>query len=116
MLHRSSAAIAVCLALLGAATGCEKTDHDNIDKWTHTQKGPEKLKNTFVDETLDADLSAHAAANMLRTGKEGDVRAGFESMSAPRREAVIGKLAPRLWDLARVEKPTDNARGDQIGA
>ena len=27
--------------------GCEKTDHENIDKWTHTEKGPDKLKKAL---------------------------------------------------------------------
>lgn len=117
MFHRSSAiaAIAAACALAGASA-CEKTDHDNIDKWTHTQKGPDKLKAAFLDESLDPDLSAHAATNMLKTGKDGDVRAGFETLSASRRTQVIAKLAPRLWELARVERETDLPRGDQIGA
>jgi hypothetical protein len=115
MLHRSSAAIlAITLSL--ALPACEKTDHDTIDKWSHTQKGPEKLKKTFLDESLDADLSAHAAANLLKTGKDTDVRAGFDTMSQPRRSAVIAKLAPRLWTVARVEKELDLPNGDQIGA
>ena len=31
--------IALALVLV---TGCEKATHDNIDKWGHTQKGPDK--------------------------------------------------------------------------
>jgi hypothetical protein len=53
---------------------------------------------------------------MMRTNKGDDVKAGFDTMGQARREAVVGKLAPRLWALARVEKSTDNARGDQIAA
>lgn len=94
----------VTSALALGLGGCEKTDHENIDKWTRTQKGPGKLKKAFSDEGLDADLSAHAAANMIRMGNDNEVRDGFEQMSAARRGQVIEKLSPRLWDLARIEK------------
>ena len=40
----------VLIALVLVA-GCEKTNHDNIDKWTHTEKGPGKLKKAFSDES-----------------------------------------------------------------
>ena len=87
-----------------AAVGCDKVSDENLDKWTHTEKGPDKLKNAFADESIDADLSAHAGANMLKKNMDSDVRQELEAMSAPRRAAVIGKLAPRLWQLARVER------------
>lgn len=87
-----------------AAVGCDKVSDENLDKWTHTEKGPDKLKNAFADESIDADLSAHAGANMIKKNMDGDVRSALESMSAPRRAAVVGKLAPRLWELARVER------------
>jgi hypothetical protein len=86
-----------------AVAGCEKTDHDTIDKWTHTEKGADKLKKTLADESIDADLSAHAAANMIKKGADPEVRAAFETMSAPRRTEVVGKLSKRLWDIARVD-------------
>src|SRR5262249_6164049 len=41
--------IAVVAFTFGAATlalgaaGCEKLDHENIDKWSHTSKGPARL-------------------------------------------------------------------------
>lgn len=94
----------IAVMSLGLFGGCEKTDHESIDKWTRTEKGPGKLKKAVRDEGLDPDLSAHAAANMIRMGKDPDVRAAFEEMSPPRRVQVISKLAPRLWDLARIEK------------
>jgi hypothetical protein len=91
-------------------SGCEKTNDENIDKWTHTEKGPAKLKKAFSDEGLDASLSAHAAANMIKKGDDPDVRAGFETMSQSRRVEVVAKLAPRLWEMARIEN--DNALPD----
>ncbi|HUJ61525.1 MAG TPA: HEAT repeat domain-containing protein [Kofleriaceae bacterium] len=84
-------------------TGCEKTNHENLDKWMHTEQGPGKLKKALADESLDPDLSAHAATNMIKTGHDIDVRAELDQMPGPRRTAVVGKLAPRLWEMARIE-------------
>src|SRR5262249_47495495 len=90
------------IAIFSLVIGCEKTDHDAIDKWTHTEKGPDKLRKALSDESIDPDLSAHAAVNLLRTGKDRDAMAGFDTMSTGRRTEVVGKLAPRLWEVARV--------------
>lgn len=84
-------------------TGCEKTDHGNIDKWLSTQKGATKLKKALTDPGIDPDLSAHAGANLVKRGADPEVRAAFETMEPARRSQVIGKLAPRLWEQARVE-------------
>jgi len=99
---------------LGLSTGCEKTNHENIDKWTRTSKGPGKLEKALRDEGLDPDLSAHAAANMIRMGKDPDVRAAFDEMSQPRRVQVVAKLAPRMWDLARIDREDALPGGGQI--
>lgn len=93
--------------------GCEKTDHDAIDKWPRTEKGPGKLKKTLEDEGIDPDLSAHAAVNLIKPplSQETDVKNAIERMSSGRRQQVIDKLAPRLWEVARVEddkKPANN--------
>ena len=107
--------IAVVTSALGLA-GCEKTNHENIDKWTRTEKGPGKLRKALADEGLDADLSAHAGANMIRMQNDPEVREVLESMSPGRRVAVIEKLAPRLWDVARIEKEQDLPGSPQIMA
>lgn len=104
----------VLIALLVA--GCEKTNHDNIDKWTHTEKGPGKLKKAVADESLDADLSAHAAANLIKMGKDPEVKQILDQMGPPRRQAVIAKLAPRLWEIARVEGDMQMPRPIQVSA
>jgi hypothetical protein len=106
----------VALLASGLSTGCEKTNHENIDKWTRTEKGPGKLKKAVKDEGVDPDLAAHAAANMIRMGNDPDVRAAFEEMSQPRRVQVISKLAPRLWDLARIEREDSLPGSGQIVA
>ena len=91
--------------VLVLAIGCEKTDHDTIDKWTRTEKGPGKLRNAVEDEGLDPDLSAHAAANMIKPplSKETEVKELLEKMTPGRRQQVLEKLAPRLWNIARIE-------------
>lgn len=85
------------------ALGCEKPTHENIEKWAATKKGPGKLRSAFLDDGLDADLSAHAAAVMIKTGRDNDVKTELEHMNPSRRTAVIGALAPRLWETARIE-------------
>jgi len=85
-------------------TGCsDKTTHENIDKWRTTQKGAGKLAAALADESIDADLSAHAAANMIKSSRDTDVRAALDQMNAGRRAKVIAALAPRLWEMARIE-------------
>lgn len=104
----------VLIALLVA--GCEKTNHDNIDKWTHTEKGPGKLKKALSDESIDPDLSAHAAANLIKMGKDPEVRQILDQMGQARRQAVVGKLAPRLWEIARIEGDLQMPRPIQVTA
>lgn len=100
-------ALTIALALLvgTAGTGCEKPSHENIDKWVTTKKGPDKLKDTLLNDGVDADLSAHAAAAMIqkRPPMDADVRSALDKMNEGRRVQVLAKLVPRLWDIARVE-------------
>lgn len=104
------------IAIVLAFTACEKTDHDSIDKWVSTEKGPGKLKKAVEDEGLDADLSAHAAANLIKppSSQELDVKNAIERMSPGRRHDVVGKLIPRLWEFARVENEKKPANNTQI--
>ncbi len=99
-----------------AAAGCDKVNDENLDKWTHTEKGPDKLKRAFADESIEPDLAAHAGANLVKKGMEGDVRGELDTMSPGRRVQVVGKLAPRLWDLARVEREEVLPDAGQIAA
>jgi hypothetical protein len=112
---RVTAALAISLGLL-AAPGCEKTTHENIDKWMTTQKGPSKLKSALADSELEPDLSAHAAENMLRRNQEADVKEAFARMTPERAAAVMGMLAPRLWNRARVEGDDTAPQTQQIVA
>ncbi|MDB4959192.1 MAG: hypothetical protein JWO36_6761 [Myxococcales bacterium] len=91
-------------ASLTFSMGCgDKPTHPNIDKWMNTEKGPGKLKKALLDDSIDADLSAHAAANMIKKGRDPEVREAFDQMITGRRTEVIAKLAPRLWEIARIE-------------
>jgi hypothetical protein len=95
--------VPIVLITFTCVMGCEKPSHENIEKWASTKKGPGKLKDAFLDRSLDADLSAHAAAVMVKTGRDSEVKSELEQMSDDRRKPVIAALAPRLWDIARIE-------------
>src|SRR6185295_1831195 len=61
-------------------------------------------------------LSAHAAANLIKRGDDRDVYGVLEAMTPGRRSAVIAKLAPRLWEIARVENDKDLPGAPQVMA
>ena len=107
----------VLVALLGlAAAGCDrKPTHENIDKWMQTEHGPGKLKAALVNGSIDPDLSAHAAENLLLIGDDAAVRAGFEQLEGSRRTAVLTALAPRLWRIARIEGEQVTYPGETLG-
>lgn len=104
------------IAVVGVALGCEQTDHETIDKWSRIAKGPAKLNKALANETIDADLSAHAAANLIKRDDDRDVYAAFEAMAPARRSAVIARLVPRLWEVARVEDENDLPGKPQVVA
>jgi hypothetical protein len=108
--------IAVLAFTASASVGCEKVDHESVDKWARTAKGPGKLRKALADDNVDADLSAHAAANLIKHGDDPDVYAAFEAMPVARRAEVIAKLAPRMWDIARVENERDLPGPSQVAA
>jgi len=107
--------IAIALVALFAAA-CEKPSHENIDKWTHTERGKSKLVSAFENESLDPDLSAHAGANLMRMGDDADVKASFGKMTPARRAALVGKLAARMWDVARIDGDMALPRVEQVQA
>ena len=115
MSFRRCALLLLSLTLL-AATGCEKPTHDNLDKWMRTKQGPEKLAKAFASSSIDADLSAHAAVNMIKKGLDSEVRTAFETMNAERRQAVIDQMVERLWTVARVEGELTVPSAEQVSA
>ncbi len=96
---------AMAAALLVALAGCEKVTHDKLDDWLSTRSGPEKLRKAVGDSDLDADLRAHAAQNLIRLGEEGAAFEAIEAASETSRKKIATKLAPRLWENARIDKP-----------
>lgn len=114
----SARALLIAMLSTGAlvSTGCETANHENIDKWSHTAKGPAKLRKAVTDDAIDVDLSAHAAAMLVKRGDDRDVYAAFEAMPQARRGAVIAALVPRLWDIARIEAENDLPGAPQVVA
>jgi hypothetical protein len=108
--------IAAAVLLLAGAPGCEKLDHETIDKWAHTAKGPAKLQQAVASESADPDLSAHAAANLIKRDDDREVYTAIEGLSPGRRVALIARLAPRMWDVARVESERELPGKSQVGA
>jgi hypothetical protein len=104
------------LAVLVFTSGCEKVNHENIDKWAHTAKGPAKLRKALVNESIEPELAAHAAATLIKRGDDPAVYAAFEAMAPARRAELISRLAPRLWDIARIESATDLPSAPQVVA
>ena len=84
------------LALVVGAIGCDGVDHENIDKWRETEKGPGKLKNALGSSDHDADMRAHAAQALIQIGEYAPVKQAFAEMSEGDRTAVVAKLVPRL--------------------
>lgn len=106
----------IAIVSLVCGAGCDKPTHENIEKWANTQKGPGKLQSAFKDEGLDPDLSAHAAAVLVKKGMDAEVRTGLEQMTPARRTDLVGKLAPRLWEVARVEGENQQPNPTQVHA
>jgi hypothetical protein len=107
--------LVIASAAAAGLTGCDKPSHENVDKWMRTKKGPEKLR-AALSESTDADVAAHAAANLLRKQLDTDVRTRLEALSPARRTAVVEKLVPRLWDMARIEGELTVPAGEQTMA
>jgi hypothetical protein len=104
------------MAMVAWFAGCEKTDHATIDKWLHTSKGAEKLQQAVVDDALPSELSAHAAANLVKRSDDQAIYAAFGTMGPGRRAEIIAQLAPRLWEIARVESERELPGAPQVAA
>ncbi len=93
---------ALVLSALGALAGCDKVDHDNIDKWLETENGADKLKKALRSSDNDTDLRAHAAENLILhpEGQFVDVKDAFENMEESEQHSIMAQLVPRLWEKA----------------
>ncbi|HEX4454019.1 MAG TPA: hypothetical protein VH143_24315 [Kofleriaceae bacterium] len=107
----------IAIALLFAAlAACEKPTHENIDKWKGTEHGPKKLADALANEGLDPDLAAHAGVNLIKLGRDADVKDELGRMQPARRDAVVAKMAAREWDAARVDSDMSLPNPEQVQA
>jgi hypothetical protein len=104
------------IAMMASLVGCEQTDHATIDKWLRTAKGPAKLQHALVDDAVSPELAGHAAANLVKRGDDQVIYAAFGSMAPGRRAEIIANLAPRMWEIARVEAEHDLPGAPQVAA
>ncbi len=104
----------IAIAFLLAA--CEKPTHENIDKWKGTEHGPKKLADALVNDGLDPDLAAHAGVNLIKLGRDADVKDELGRMQPARRDAVVAKMAAREWDAARVDSDMSLPNSEQVQA
>jgi hypothetical protein len=100
---------AALLLLFAAALlpACDRVSHENLDKWMNTENGPGKLLKALRSSDQDADMRAHAAQNLIVIDDFGEVKDTFDNMDDSTRHAVMVKLAPRLWDKARIAGAMD---------
>jgi hypothetical protein len=104
------------LLVIGIAACGGDVDHASLDKWMQTERGPGKLRKALADGSLDPDLSAHAAENLMIIREDAGVVEAFERMEPARRSLVLARLAPRLWALARIEGELTAPSDQQVAA
>ena len=81
-----------------------------------TKKGPGKLKKAVSDSDLDADLRAHAVENLIRIDEQKAAFGAIKDMDEQNRTAVIEKLVPRLWAMARIQGALAKPNSAQVSA
>jgi hypothetical protein len=79
-----------------AIAGCGKVDHESIEQWRETRRGPQKLKRALADPDLTADLRAHAAQALVQIGEWDAVHATLTDMAVGQRGPLVSALAGRL--------------------
>lgn len=98
------------------ASACEDVNHDNIDKWGHTEKGPGKLLGVLKSSEHSPALRAHAAQVMVELGRFSDIKEILEGIEEGPRHKIMAELATRLWELARINKELDIPNASQTRA
>lgn len=102
--------VATAVLLVAASlAGCEKVDHENLDRWMSTENGADKLTKALRSDDHDADIRAHAAQNLILhpEGLFGVVKDELDNMDKGEAQSVMEKLAPRLWENARIAGEMD---------
>ncbi|MBT8495424.1 MAG: hypothetical protein KJO07_20415 [Deltaproteobacteria bacterium] len=115
MRHVSCAVIGFSLALF-ATFGCDKVSEDNLNKWMQTQNGPGKITRALADKSVDDDLRAVAARNMIRMDKWGDVKTWLDETPTDERQPIVAMLAGKLWEDARIAEKLQVPTGVQQNA
>jgi hypothetical protein len=114
---RPSSWLVVLLPAVLVLAACDKPSHDNIEKWRSSSKGPGKLASAIRDANLDADMRAHAAEALVSVdGGLPQVTEGLAALPDSDRKAVIGKLVPRLWSVAKVPQADLAPTARQVAA
>ncbi len=80
---------------VGASVGCESVNHESIEKWQRTEKGPAKLLDVLRSDK-SAELRAHAAQVLIRLQKVDAVTTALGSANDSDRERIVTALIPRL--------------------
>ena len=105
-------ALLLVVALLALAAACgDDVSHENIDRWLRTEHGVDKLKAALAGDH-DPDLRAHAAQVLIARDQLAPVLDTLDKLPESQRHAVVAKLAPRLWEDAKVagERTVPNDR------
>ncbi|HUS65458.1 MAG TPA: hypothetical protein VMZ28_12990 [Kofleriaceae bacterium] len=106
------------LLVAASLAGCEKVDHENLDRWMSTENGADKLTKALRSGDHDADIRAHAAQNLILHPEAlfGVVKDELDNMDKGDAQAVMEKLAPRLWENARIAGEMDVPTPEQAQA
>lgn len=106
------------LLVAGSLIACEKVDHENLDRWMSTEKGVEKLTRALRSDDHDADIRAHAAQNLILHPEAlfAVVKDELDNMDKGAAQDVVEKLAPRLWENARIAGDLDVPTPEQAQA
>jgi hypothetical protein len=86
--------LAVALAGLLLAAGCDGVTADRIEQWKNTEKGPGKLESALKDSAVPTELRARAAIALVDIGRPDPVDDAFAAMPAAERGALIAALIP----------------------
>jgi hypothetical protein len=116
MIMRPVLSLALAVVLGASAVACEKVDHDNIEKWGGTEKGPGKLMETLKSSEHAADLRGHAALKLIELGRFSEIKEILEGMDEGPRHKIMADLSTRLWEAARINDAMDVPKGHQATA
>lgn len=95
---------------------CEDVSHENIDKWSHTEKGPGKLLDALKSDKQSSALRGHAAQKLIEIDRFEEAKEILSEMEEGPRHEVMAELATRLWDMARINDAMAVPTARQVNA